>query len=297
MDRIRLMVIGLTSSLSLTSGSVYCVAAPKISSEVSAVPHSTLSPQEEESVSLAADRLLIHTNLARIALKGKDVGKAKKEVDQALVLGRMIKHVMPTYAVNTKLSAGSHKYTHQEKVQPLLVTVHEELTTETVLEPVYAAKGELSKKGASGHVTADVNLHSTTAQLDANFALMSLERAKKAISENKLDVANTALRGIQSSVILHYFVTDLPLQKAQTNLMIARELIKSGKVEEGKAALKVATDSLSDYEKTVNTKSAKASADLRKEIDKLSSSLQPKDNKASQDAITKMWQTVSGWFK
>jgi hypothetical protein len=297
MQRINVITIGLASTFLLATANV--CAAPRIASSVNVTPETTLSPQEEESISLAADRLLTHSNRARTALKINDVARAKQEVDKALVLAHMIKNVMPTYIVNTQLSAGSLKYTDQSKVQPLLVTVHEELSTEAVLEPVRSAKRDESKKEAAAAgkpIAADIRLHETRAQLDANLALVGLERAQKALSENKLDIANESLSKVQTGVILEYIVADLPLQKAQANLIIARDLMKAGKRDEAKAALKVATDSLSDYEKSAGTNRAKASADIRKEIDSISSSLQAKDNKGSQDAITRLWQTVSSLF-
>jgi hypothetical protein len=55
-------------------------AAPKITSKVVVNPIQSLTPQEAESLSLAAGKLLSHTDKARTELKSRDNRTLKKQL-------------------------------------------------------------------------------------------------------------------------------------------------------------------------------------------------------------------------
>jgi len=269
---------------------------PRITSKVNISPEVKLTDQEKESISLSAGQILIHVNKARQALKTKEMGRAKEQVEKALTLANIIKTALPTFDVETEVTAGKLHYEDNDKLQPSLVTLHEELNAVALLEPVRISKKEADQaEAASQHrpVAANVEVRESRAQLDINLALAGLGKAKQALADNKADEADRALAIIQTGVVFEYIVADLPLERASTNLLIAREAIKQHNEEEAKAALRVASDSLSEYAANAEAPHSKEVSDLKNELQSLASGTM--DNTSAQEAITKCWQKMATW--
>lgn len=287
--------LALASILSLL-GSTGVYAEPRISSVVDAKPDFTLTAQERESLSLSAGQLLIHVDRARDALHTNDQAKAKQEIDKALTLARILKTTLPTFTVKTKVNAGTLHYEDDAKVQPPLVTLHEELNTVAILKPIRTAKKEQEKKDAVAQgrpVAADIELRESRAQLNVDLALLGLESAQRALSENKVTIADGALSAVQTGVVLEHVVADLPLEKARLNLFLARQATKSHNNQEATTALKVAADALEEYEKMAGSNREKEILALRREIQALTQSGQSEP--VSAEAINKWWQTIASW--
>ena len=287
--------IVLASIVSLM-GSTGAYAEPRISSIVDAKPDFVLTTQERESLSLSAGQLLIHVDRARDALHTNDHEKAKVEIDKALKLARILKTTLPTFTVKTKVNAGTLHYEDDAKVQPPLVTLHEELNTVAILKPIRTAKKEQEKKDAvvqGRPLAADIELRETRAQLNVDLALISLETAQRALSENRANVADGALTAVQTGVVFEHVVADLPLEKARLNLFLARRAAKSHNSQELTTALKVTADALEEYEKMAGSNREKEIMALRKEIQALTQSGQ--NEQVSEQAINKWWQTLASW--
>lgn len=228
------------------------MADPKIISTVDVQPESTLTSQEKESISLSAGQLLIHVDRAWEDLRIKKSDAASEEVDKAIKLGKIIKAVLPTYDIKTDIKAGDLVYEDQAKVQIPLVTIHEELNTVEILKPIRTAKREAYKKATGSQnraVTADIEMRDTKAQLDVDSALTGLDQAQKALASKKWDDAETALKEIEGDIVFEYVVTDMPLEKAQANLLLARKALKEGKPVQAKVELRAAADALEQYSK------------------------------------------------
>ncbi len=287
--------LALASIVSLL-GSTGAYAEPRISSIVDAKPDFVLTTQERESLSLSAGQLLIHVDRARDALRTNDQGKAKQEIDKALTLARILKATLPTFTVKTKVNAGTLHYEDDAKVQPPLVTLHEELNTVAILKPIRTAKKEQEKKDAVAQgrpVAADIELRETRAQLNVDLSLIGLETAQRALSENKANVAESALTAVQTGVVFEHVVADLPLEKARLNLFLARQAAKSHNSQELTTALKVTADALEEYEKMAGSNREQEIVALRKEIQALTQSGQSEP--VSEEAINKWWQTIASW--
>ncbi len=94
-------------------------------------------------------------------------------------------------------------------------SLHEELNTVALLEPVRTSKKEAEHaEAATQHrpVAANVEMRESRAQLDINLALAGLEKAKQALADNKIEEANHALSIIQTGVVFEYIIADLPLE-------------------------------------------------------------------------------------
>jgi hypothetical protein len=268
----------------------------RITSKINISPEVKLTDQEKESISLSAGQILIHVNKAREALKVKDINRAKEQVEKGLTLTNIIKAAMPTFDVETQVTAGKLHYEDKDKVKPSLVTLHEELNAVALLESVRTSKKEAEQVEAGIQhrpVAANVEMRESRAQLDINLALAGLEKAKQALADNKIDQADHALAIIQTGVLFEYIVADLPLERASTNLLIAREAIKEHKEEEAKVALQVASDSLSEYAASLDAPHAKEVSELKNEVQNLASG--NLDDTSAQEAITKYWQKIATW--
>lgn len=290
--KIEALVLASTVSL-LASAGAY--AEPRISSIVDAKPDFILTPQERESLSLSAGQLLIHVDRARDALHASDQAKAKQEIDKALTLARILKTTLPTFTVKTEVKAGTLHYEDDAKVQPPLVTLHEELNTVAILKPIRTAKKEQEKKDAVAQgrpVAADIELRESRAQLNVDLALIGLESAQRALAENKPTIAEGALTAVQTGVVFEHVVADLPLERARLNLFLARQAVKSHNNQEVTTALKVAADALEEYEKMAGSNREKEIAALRKEIQALT---QTGQGEVSEESINKWWQIIASW--
>jgi hypothetical protein len=277
-------------------------AAPKITSKVAVSPIQALTPKEAESLSLAAGKLLNHTDKARIELKAHDVEKAKQDVEKALTLANIVRDGVPAFNVKTEIAAGDKKYVDETQVKAWLVPLHEELNAVKVLEPIRAAKKDANEarnkaaKDAGQPQPDQLEVRSTLALLDDHLALIGLEKAQKALNEKKAEEADKALAELQSDgVVFNYLVAEVPLSRVQANLMNARASVKENHMTEAKAALATASTSLGDYAKTASTQHKAAAEKMQGEIKQLSSSLNTNLSK-SEDTISKWWHQVAGWL-
>ena len=280
---------------------VNAYAASKISSNVVVSPIHALTPAESESLSLAAGKLLDHTDKARVALKAHEVEKAKQNVEKALVLANIVKDAVPACNVKTEIASGARKYVDEAKVRAWLVPLHEELNAVKVLEPIRAAKKDANEarnkaaKDSGAPQPEQLEIRSTLALLDDHLALIGLEKARKALNENKPEEADKALAALQSDgVVFNYVVAEVPLNEIQANLINARASVKENHMAEAKSALAQASASLANYAKTASAAHKAAAEKMQNEIKQLSASLNANLSK-SQSAIDKWWHQVTGW--
>ena len=272
------------------------MAEPKITATVDVKPETTLTSEEKESVSLSAGQLLIHVDRARTDLKIKNTEAAGTEIEKAIKLGKIIKSVLPMYDIKTEIKSSGDDYIDEAKVQMPLVTLHEELNTVEILKPIRVAKREAFKKitGVQSHgMTADVELRDTKAQLDVDSALTGLEQAQKSIAAKKWDDADTALKDIEGDIVFEYVVAEMPLERAQANLLLARKAIKENRITQAKVELKAASDALEQYSKTAGSNREQDIASLRKDIQNLCS--EECDTRTSEETITKCWNKLASW--
>lgn len=291
-DARRLLFWALLSALP-----VNLHAASRISAEVEAKPGVKLNAEESRAVSLSAAQILKHVNHARLAIGKKDLKAASQNVDQGLMLVKIINETMPAYKVETKIEAGELTYVDKEDAKPVIVPVYEELQRVAVMAPIEAAKKAAQKEAAVAGVpvAVDVELVHTRTDLNVELARVGLQAAKDAIQKADSKAADGALATVQTGVIFGYTKVDLPLEKVRENLMVAKALVDSGKAKEARAALEVAGDALEDYEKTAGQNRAKEAKELRAEMQKLSKDIEVNSRGASEQ-ILDWWDRVRKWM-
>lgn len=291
---------------------------PRISANTDIKPVATLSAQESQTISLAAGRILLHTDKARHAIAGKDREAALGEINQGLTLIKIIQNAMQKYIVTTKIEAGDVTYSSEEEVSKRFVPVFDELYIEDVVEPVIQAKRKAqgaTKAAKEKHAAKkrakpvlipmeefSVWRHSSM-KLNIVMAAGALALAKTELEKDKNDNADSALALLQSAgVTFEFDEIELPLIEAADNLKLAELEISEGKREEAIITLKLASDDLKKYERIAGESRAREVRELHQEIDKLSESLEKEDgskntlDKAKKE-ISSYWDRVRKWFK
>ncbi len=280
----------------------------RIIAEMDIKPMTTLSAQESQAMSLAAGRVLLHTEDARIALLAEDKETALKEIEQGLTLVKLIENTIPKYKVTTTIKAGDVTYSDEDKVNKRFVQVFNEQYIEDVIAPVVQAKAKrLKHRGhKSGHASAieDYSIWSqSTMKLDIVMAGDALALAREELDKGHFDNADVALALLQTEgVVFEYFAVELPLSEAADDLKLAQLEISEGKTDQAQATLERASDNLKKYEAISGESRAKEVRQLNKEINKLSQSLAKGDRSGSAlekagKEIASYWDRVVNWFK
>ena len=194
----------------------------RITADVQVTPQGQLSEEERRALSLAAGRLLKHVHQARQAINQQQAQQAMGHIDKGLTLVQIIESAVPTYQVTARIQAGNTVYEEKDQVKQLMVPIYTELEKVTLMAPLMAAKQETSKHGRAHHesmsgkpsqqssaeqssqpfraamtpVVTGVELHHTHIMFDVSTAKEHLQAAKRALNNDKYEVADAALVAI-----------------------------------------------------------------------------------------------------
>jgi hypothetical protein len=270
---------------------------PRIQADVQSSPEMPLSYEERRAMSIAAGRILHHTNESRgeVALKRKE--NALTKIDKALNLIAMIKKASPVYQTKIKINAGELKYEDSETVQPLIVTIFDELDRVSILRPIVEAKQASAERkvAAAMPILTDSLLRFTRVYLDVAMAEVYLKAAKQSLEEGESEAADSALLSLQLSVVFEYRDADVSLSAASRNLILARNFLESGQMSGTQLALQDANGALAEYEKIVSGIDAGRVKDLRQHIQTLGGRLQ--DPKRDAQEIMNLWDQVVAMYQ
>lgn len=286
----------------------------RIIAETNIKPLVTLTAKESQAVSLAAGRILLHTDNARIAIAAKDKKMALDEIEQGLRLVKVVDKAMPTYKVTTTIKTGDVTYSDEDEVSTRFVPVFNEQFIEDVIAPVVRARKMEKPKDYHGHkhghsagkpmAFEDYSVwRKATMKLDIVEAENALTLAKSELEKGHFDNADLALALLQTNgVVFEFDEIELPLMEAADDLKLAQLEISEGKVEQAQATLKRASDNLKKYERITGESRARDVRELQKEIDSLSKSLAKGGHSESSlekvgKTIASYWERVVKWFK
>ncbi len=280
----------------------------RITAETDVKPLVTLSAQESQAMSLAAGRILLHADNARVAIFLEDRKTALDEVNQALTLVEVVENVLPKYKITTKITTGDVTYTDESEVSRRFVSIFDEQYIEDVIAPVVQAKIDKSNEGdkEADEIVAVVDYsvwRKSAMKLNIDVAEDTLSLAKLELEKGNADTADIALALLQTDGVVFEFVeVELPLVEAADNLKLAQLEISEGSFSQAQATLQRASDNLQIYEEIASDSRAEDVRELHQEIDKLAKSLTEDDHSKSalkkiEDEITSYWQHVVKWFK
>lgn len=269
-------------------------------------------------MSLAAGRILLHTDNARIAIAIKDKKTALNEIDQGLTLVKVVESTLPRYKVTTKITSGDVTYSDEDEVSRRFVPVFNEQFIEDVIAPVVQAKtkkprghghkgnhykGHSHKTGRSSAIEDYSVWRQATMKLNIVMAADALALAKNELEKGHFDNADLTLALLQAEgVVFEFDEVELPLTEAADDLKLAQLEVSEGKIDQARVTLKRASDNLKKYESITGEIRAKDVRKLQEEIDKLAKSLAKGDHSESTldkagKKIASYWERVVKWFK
>ena len=281
----------------------------RIKAEMDIKPLVTLTSEESKALSLAAGRILLHVDNARMEMTNKDKTAALNEIEQGLTLVKVVSKALPKYKISTSIMGDGVEYNADEVVSDRYVPVFNEQYIEDVVAPVVQAK---KGKSHGYHSKSQGNLpyyedfavwRQSTMKLDIVLAGNTLALAKDELNKGNQDNADVALAVLQTEAVVFEFIeAELPLTEAADELKLAQLEVKQGNVVQAQETLKRASEDLKVYEELAGDTRAREVRNLKNEIDDMAKSLD-KDGH-SEDALKKAgkkiasyWDRVVNWFK
>jgi hypothetical protein len=266
-----------------------------ITSSVTVKCKRTLSDAERRALSLAATRILKHTDQARTAIADKNNAEAGENIDKALTLVRLIERAVPRYDVKAEIRSGDIVYQDEDEEMSYYVPIYDELDKVDVVGPVVRARKEHASTANGSEAVRASALEFTAMKLDVRLARTALETAKKDLHDGKAGEADEALRAVQTNVILEFETAKLPLVRAADNLKLAQYELQEGHQDAARTALNEASDALQAYEGHAGKHRTGEVKQLRQEIEQLTASLYQNPNEA-KGMISSWWDRLVKWL-
>lgn len=237
-----------------------------------------------EDLSTFAGNMLNETNQARTAIKNGNLELAKDHVNRA--------------------EADLHKVEAQAQGRTM-IPVYQEFVSVSILAPVQteqnarrakAQSSSIAKSSGTGGSKAlahEVSGIYTSVYVNTTVAKNSLAAAEAALSQGDLLTADLALADVQEGVKIQSDKSDMPLEQARENLILARASARNGDYQAAEAALKTASDTLSTYANDGGPHANEAKA-MVQEIDACLQKL-PRNHADVIAKINKWWNTTADW--
>ncbi|HEX3685616.1 MAG TPA: YfdX family protein [Bryobacteraceae bacterium] len=244
----------------------------------------TSSAGNREDLARVAGKMLEETDEARTAIKNHNLEAARQHVNRA-------------QADLKKIEARAKGTT--------MIPVYQEFVSVSILAPVeteQAARRSNAQPAstANAHVAAgkkavahEVSGIYTSAFVSTTVAKNSLAAAEAALSKGDLATADAALADVQEGVQIRSDKADMPLEKAREDLVLARSSVRRGKYDEAQAALRSASEALSEYAAAGGPHAQGARA-LQQEIENYAQGVQ-QNHTGVVAKINSWWNTTADW--
>ena len=275
--------------------------------EVTSETKGTLSEEDRRQVAVLTSQVFQHIHEARRAIDADEIKLARREVDKGRQAMKAIRALMPKTAVRTVTKApdGKVAYEDEREVQDDTVPLFEGMLHAETLAPIIEAKRDaVDVKGVR---LVGSELISTEALADLGMVEAQLQRAAKALEENKSQVASAALALAQiRGVEIRYSKEDVPLAEARDAIWLARRSLEENNAEQARFNLHEARQRLRVYREIAPQERRSDVDKLLKETDKLEDQLhgETAQNPASSsdrtrqgNAVTRWWEQINGWVK
>lgn len=284
--------LGLGLSLMLGLTAAFAQSQPRITADVKDTPARKLTAKEQQALSLAAGRILIHVNYARNHLRHNRPKEAQNHVDKAVTLARIIEAAVPEQRIESTIRAGNVVYRDNETVKPLIVPVYPELDDAgSVVIPLRRVKREAAAASDTTTGQTEGQIQFTTVLLDTGETKYYLDEAAAALKNNELTTADKALLSIQEEVEFDYDETNVPLVKTRWYLVDASRKMSRKDFPAAKEALHKAAGSVETYMGQASENLADTARVLADDINHLAIKLDEKKDRAT-DLIYGLWSRV-----
>jgi hypothetical protein len=287
-------------------------AAGGYHTEVTSETKGTLCEEDRRQVALLTAQVFQHIDEAREALESDDIKRARHELGKGRQAIEVIRALLPRTIVHTRTKAPDGKVVYEDdrEVQEDRVPLFEGMLHAQTLAPIVEAKRDAAEANAAevkGVRLVESESIRTEALADLGVVESQLQRAAKALENNKADVASQALAVAQvRGVEFRYSKEDSPLAEARDAIWLARRSLEENNAEQARFNLNAARQRLRIYREVV-PKDRQADVDrMLKEADQLEGQLhrETAQQPATQaertrqgNTVTRWWEQINGWFK
>ena|GEM_PF-952348 len=281
--------------------------------EVKNENNGTLSDENRRQVAILTAQIFQHIDQAQRAIDADRTAEARTEVDKGRQLIKTVRALLPTTTVHTKTSApdGTVIYEDKRDLQLGRVPLFEGMLSTKTLAPIIAAKQDAVEVKGVRLVGAETI--TTEAFADLEYVEGQLEKASKALNDNKTETASRALELSQvRGVDFKYHKEDTPLAAARDALWLAKRALDENNSLQARANLFVARQQLEIYRQLQPEGKRQDVTQMMNEVSELDAKLRSEpiassgaagnqDNKTERtsqgNAVTRWWEQVNGWFK
>lgn len=191
-----------------------------------------------------------------------------------------------------KISSGSLSYEDEDTVKPTVIPIHYELDMISLTAPLNRAKTAQQSEGIEEPTSLGVIEHEMRdirVSLDLEQAKAGLQTAKEGLAADDVTVARQGLAAIlHHSLRFSAITVDVPLHRAQENLMLAKAALEQGRGVQARALLAEVMESLTAHRPTTGgTEPINA---IRDEISAFAESL------ADTGPEEGFGETIDGWW-
>lgn len=284
--------------------------------EVTSETKGTLCDEDRRQVAVLTAQVFQHIDQAQRALDAENNGEAHTEVDKARQAIKAVRAILPTTTVRTKTSSpdGAVVYEDNREVQEYRVPLFEGMLSTKTLAPIVAAKEDAQEAvEVKGVRLVGSETITTEAFADLEYVEGQLERAAKALADNKTDAASKALALAQvRGVEFKYHKEDSPLAAARDALWLAKRALDENNSTQARTNLNVARQQLEIYRQLLPEGQRQDVTQMMTEVNQLDAKLRqeptPSANPAASqanhaertrqgNAVTRWWEQVNSWFK
>jgi hypothetical protein len=252
-----------------------------------------LSAQDLHQVSLLSSRVVNHLNEAMNGLLDQNPDAARKEIENAQKLTKVVRDILPVTTVTTivKDAKGREIYRDVDKIQEDRIPLYSGMIAMEVIQPIIDAQEEAA--ALKGLRLADANVIRTSVLADLSYIERKLNRAAALLDKPEEALAQLSLAQTQG-VQLIVNKADNPLVKVQHALRLAERMVEEGKHEAAQENLRLAQIQLGTYRAILGKEAAKDVKQLEDDIVSMISKTKEKDAAAK---IRDFWERAISWFR
>ena len=297
-----------TVAVGLASAMLFAIdaqAADAINSKVEASKASThFTPGDWRTISLSASHLLMNVDDALDALAEKKNDVAAANIEKGITLTKILYGVLPATTVKTEITGAGITYQDSYEVKQRFVPIYSEFDLSDAISPVHVQKtpatksnGANVKQKSTSEVSSEI-FDYTDVKLNLRLARRDLLSAQDLLKSGDVAAVKLLLQDIQANgVIFEFSVEHVPLALTMADLRLAESEMRDNRLEQAKAALNAASDSLKTYETSVGNNVSKDVKKLREDIDDATKNLAQYNPDTFAVKITNWWGKCVEWLE
>jgi len=274
--------------------------------EVTTQSFSKLNEEDRRQASLLMTEVVQHIGKARDAIDADDTKQALMEVNKAREAAKAIRAMLPKGTVRTRTTAPDGKviYEDEQRVQVGRIPLYEGILHTQTLAPILAARRNAMEVAGFNVVESERIATEVIADLDPIEG--QLDRAARALEENKPDVAAKALAmALVRGIDFRFNKEDTELASARDEIWLARRSLEENNTAQALVNLATARQRLQAYREVLSQDERQKVDQMLREIDQLEAQLRQEGGRTVGQAerahqgntLTQWWDRINGWFR